>query len=1080
MASAPNVKIISRESLDDILRNRMGLILGPSATHGPTFYDQVSKRLSEAFAVPIGATVFDTSDAVLDKDIEDSAVRDVMRDFITAYTPVPGLRGLAQIRWSGVLSLCMDHAFDTPMQQDAAAHAARHPVTILADPFTPLPPRHTPLAKLLGSIQRDDFCCSTATYKARVSTWNNRVRVFADLVQGSPIVCLGLADTPWLMQDVFSAMFAQATTAPSAVIFLSSEIGEQDRLLRRFVPASSSVYLVKTTLADLVGAAVGIQSKSVQLRLPYGDRIKALFDALHDNEELAVLVNAHTQSSISKDEHHRLADLLFSPSLPRWDPFVHQLDFQRTLTKDLVDDVRLLAASPTQGSSVVVLKGSAASGKTTALKRAAFDLANAGVDVLWLKPGAYQDSPRAIANVFSRMKEHLEGKLVVFMDDPISFGTLAVSDVAAAAANTFVDVVLVTALRSSDWAVRDELDVTGGLQQMGEFDIEDDFDNAEWGRLPKYLVRLGAFPDIQSATAALSARESKTARDTLSVLYWMLPGAKTTIQRGVREEYFRLGDAAAFTRLVIGDENHTSELLRRAYGMVAVASRWTAPLPVEVLVTALNVAYGEWLESAGNQDGFGLFYPAEIADGTGTSYRTRNAVVTEVIVELINGGRLSHSGEFHHLQEMVSACTGTQPPYRDFALNILLRNPRLKVLSYTEGLDLFERAIGALPFRDKTLLHHRGIWMRNKGGDPEGVRAALLEALGAPQYPYSVKTEADEHIFTSLAANELDALSNGLISPDEARSRVLTYLHKARSLTFFNPHAVHVEAGLIRRLIEQSPNMSAADRATLLAESAANVDRTLMLLEHRADEPGVRLNLEMLEDARNHLLDLIPDEATAFEEAEKLWKLKKNQAGFVVCARLLYRRAATSNKGSEYFEAHQYAVQATEQVVKAGGVVDMQLHEVWLQIHYHWRVVRKAAAGVVGSTDWPRLYDVSTLLANAGGSHARYFFLYIKALAAAHLNKWTEADAVFADIRRMSLPRNALFGLRDDLLLPSGKKAVVQGEITQGGTRKFLRVKEFNTDLLLGRSADWPRPGEIAHVNVRFSFAGPMAFPAGS
>ena len=169
MAASPNVHVVTSESLGQMLRNRMGLILGPSATHSPGFLRQLSKRLSEVYSVSEGPTVFQTADAALDRDTEASAIRLRMREFVTSYSPIPELPDLARIPWSAVLSFCFESAFDNAFQQDANSHATRRPVAILADPFVPLPPRNTPVAKLLGSIHTDEFSFSTATYKRSLS-----------------------------------------------------------------------------------------------------------------------------------------------------------------------------------------------------------------------------------------------------------------------------------------------------------------------------------------------------------------------------------------------------------------------------------------------------------------------------------------------------------------------------------------------------------------------------------------------------------------------------------------------------------------------------------------------------------------------------------------------------------------------------------------------------------------------------------------------------------------------------------------------------------------------------------------------
>src|SRR5205814_997748 len=100
---------------------------------------------------------------------------------------------------------------------------------------------------------------------------------------------------------------------------------------------------------------------------------------------------------------------------------------------------------------------------------------------------------------------------------------------------------------------------------------------------------------------------------------------------------------------------------------------------------------------------------------------------------------------------------------------------------------LYDAAIAALPFEDRTLKHQRGLWIKDKADDPLLAKAALEEALKAKPFPYATRVEADEHIHTSLAATILDAADRGQVSFDAAVPEILQHLDRARSEVFFNP-----------------------------------------------------------------------------------------------------------------------------------------------------------------------------------------------------------------------------------------------------------------------------------------------------
>ena len=1077
MEPSSTIRRLDSDSLSEVLRGRMGLVLGHGATHSNDFYSRLNEDLAAKFSISPADNFLETAGQILQGGIEEeAAIRNAIRDFTSVERLRPETRELARIKWAAVLSACFDGGFDDAFQQRVTQSATRHPVAVLHDAFTPVPPKSTPVFKLLGSVSRDDFCCTTPAYKRRSSTWHMRLRPFAELVQGAPIVCIGLGEIPWLLADLFAAMTATPITTPSSVVFLAEDIATADQLLVDYLGHRPTIFTASAGLHELISRSFQAQDTSLQLPLPSGERVTKLASAAAQYEDLVTVVNAHLETNVGQDQKHLLADILFSPGLPRWDPFAHNLDLRRSFGKDLFTRSLELARAAASGSAAEVIRGSAASGKTTVLKRLAYDLARAGVDVLWFKPAYYQDSQRALMSLFGRIREHLaKTRPVVFVDDPTVFTNFSPRDIVTAAEASRIEVVLVSAARTSEWSVLEESTFTGGLPTEFAFTIPDDLDDSELNRLPAYLVDLGVYHSAADATAAVTRLTVRNAKDTLSMIYWLLPATQASIQQSLRDEYFRLGDRAAFTKLLLGHEAHTSDLLRQAYRLVAVATHMRSPLAIEVLVSALGVPFGDWLDVARVDNGWGLLYPTGDPQVESVMYATRNDVVTDVIMEIVNGGRLGHTGEFAALQVLLSACTGSQAPYRDFCLKVLVPSSKLDRFSFAEGLDLFDRALAALPYPDRTIRHHRAIWMRNHGNDPDAARVALTEALTTPEYPYTAKGERDELIFTSLAANELDALELHRVAPDEAKTRVLTYLHKARSIGFLDPHTVHIEASLMRTLIAKLPGTSETDRNILLNEAIGNVERTLMLLQHRAGARGVDQDAHLLSGVRDSLLELIPSADWLLSEAERLWTEIRSQAGFVLAARYKYGLATKTDRGTDYFDANSYAVGAMERVAGEGGVPSPELNEIWVQIHYHWRVLRRAVVGVGGATDWQRLYEVTSMLTTLRNSPGRYFFLYVKALALTHLGRWPEATAVFAELRRFGIPRHVLHARRDVLLNSDGRPAVVQGHITEAGHDRFFHVPEWHTDIPTDAFGQWPRRGEIAFSTIEFAFAGPTA-----
>ena len=73
------------------------------------------------------------------------------------------------------------------------------------------------------------------------------------------------------------------------------------------------------------------------------------------------------------------------------------------------------------------------------------------------------------------------------------------------------------------------------------------------------------------------------------------------------------------------------------------------------------------------------------------------------------------------------------------------------------GCRYHNAALGALPLPDRTFIHQKGLWMKDKANDPLLAKSVLEEALVTEVYPYTERGEAEEHIHTSIAATLLDA-----------------------------------------------------------------------------------------------------------------------------------------------------------------------------------------------------------------------------------------------------------------------------------------------------------------------------------
>ena len=1077
---------VSAGDLSGILKTRVGLILGPGAAYRPSIMGELMAHLADKFSVRAYDSYLTMGDEALDRGGSETDLRSAVRDFFQRESTNTNATRLSHIRWTAVLSACLDDRFDDDFARESARHPLWQPATVISDLRQSLPPRTVPIYRLLGSLAMDNAAVSSADLYKRAASWPQVCRAFADRLQGAPVICLGMSALPAVFWQLLGVLTADPPTSPSALIFVEDDPLLLDSQVIRMCRGRIRLFGATMDTHVLLSTVGSVEDRLAQERLPFpAPGAEDVSTVLHPYRELVSLVNANTESELATTEVHQLHQLLFEPSRPRWDAFVHDLDFRRDVTAEAMAEIELLAQSPTPGSAACLIRGHAACGKTTVMKRLSLDLAKKGLVVLWLRPWFYQDTQAVLFDLFKKLRRALpteSGRPVVFMDDPLTFGTLTAHDLEAAAEAASVDIVLVASARTSDWQTRDARDFVGRIQIMSDLEIADRLTEHELELLPPYLIKLGV---AQTAEEARRAVDSAAASGYLATSWRHCIGPCLTRDSPLRARfvmrYFRLGDSAGLTKVFIGALHSNTGVLQEAYGLIAVAEHFRSPVPLEVLVAALDVRYAEWLDAAGSGGAaWGLFYSDYSEQGQTLSYRTRNAIVTATIVRTLNAGELSHGGEFRALRRLLAACTGTAPTYREFCIRILV-STGIDALEYAEGVELFDTAIGALPFRDRTLVHHKALWIKNKGNEPIRAIAVLNEALATPSYPHASHSEADEHIYTSLAATTLRAMQLGELALDDGRRQVLAHLDRAQSKAFFNPNATHVEARLVQGLVEQT-NADDPDRNALLTRALRSLDRALTLLRSAQSTPLTRVsvadNISMLETERGKLIGFAKPLAEVQGDAERLWHDNGRQDGFVLAARIMYGDAVQSDRGTDFFDAYSYCEAAFKQIGARNVPPVRDLVEVALDIYYRWRIARVAPTTGSAGVDWQRVKELASQITRGTPTASDPLHEYLYALALSHLGDWGQADAVFGALRRAGLPKPVLWARRDRFLGSDGRPLKVQGTVRQVGDERYLYVESLKVDFRADRTQWWPRASEIAHAFLVFAFGGPTAVKA--
>jgi hypothetical protein len=1056
---------LSKDQLLQLLRKRPGLLLGPAQTLYPGAIHDFLRSLGVAQSeIPIAGTLSSDAPARL-------------RTFAANVRAGMGTTELASVRWASVLSLCPDTFFDEEFRNQQDKRATRTSAVFLDPPNMAPPPKSLPVFRLLGSTASDSYTLSRSQYARAKGAWPKAVRAFVDSLKGAPLVCIGLQDSLTSLLDLISMFMGLPQGAPPNWIFLGSDPLGNSKELSEALYGVATVSTTDMTIGQLTRAIDS--TRIVTARPQITNTEQWPFISLLRFSHAATLINGFVAGALPYPTHTsttRLLDILFSPSSADWEPFRANLDFSRSTTQTIVADCTALLRSG--DSRCIVVTGGAATGKTTILKRIGFELAKEGHLALWLRAPFGADSHVVFRDLIDHIAEVRPTKttsVAIFTDDALSFGAGALRAIVLQAEQHSLPLLLISSCRHSEWQTHETSAVTGGLPLEGKYPLEDDLDEAELGTLPEYLRRIQVATDLQHAKTLVAQATSRHARDILGLLYLLLPSTRGTIRISIQDEYFRLGDMSYVATRLLELATTSSQILKHAYELVAVSCYHRTPVPVEVLVSALGVPYSKWLEETKTHGAaWGVLYSADVDEEEETErYCTRNSVVNEVIVGMVNGSSISTAGEALRLREAVSACTGSQQTYRDYCVHLLVNNGSLERLKYEEGLDLFSAAQAALPFPDKTLQHHKGLWIKNHGGRAVDALRELEIALKTPNFPNVPKPEHDEHVYTSMAAAKLAAIKQGESPISEGTQDIIRYLDQASSPRFLNPNAIHVRANTILQLLDRVAPDNKLDVMTLSNHALSALEVMIAAFDVGDESPVRRADVEMLRDVRGRLFGRLKSANELIDWAQEAWQTRNSQEGFALVARRMLDAARTASKGPLFREAHDYCDEAVRTVEKAGGTPSAELIRISMYTLYEWRVRRPAGSEL--SHVWTDLESLFVRYLRVAAHVEDAQSWYIGAITLCHLGRWAEARSYFSRLRALRLPNHVKFAERDKYMNTNGTIRKLAGTLKRGGSENFFQCPELPDDFHLSRGDNWPSTGAAVNAWLAFAYAGPTA-----
>jgi hypothetical protein len=1056
------------------------IVVGPGLTTYPTVQNDCLEKLRRDFpTIQVDSSVHDVYDFAerLAEVVPLERIRSLVATFLGS-AKNPQLEKIVRARWTAVISLTGDDHFRSALRTHLDSKPLSWTVTNVAKPGGAIPPRTIPLFQPLGdplALEPDlRLVVTKSEYLERRRYWRELFRTLPDFVRGDPLVFAGTSAIVDVVVDCLNEMLALGGTVPRRLIFLAEDPAAQNPRLTSLVRGHCDIHIVPCSIVEFC-SAIQLENLPHATRVDLEVKAGESFDRtkLFSVEDQLAFVPPDLPLGLPSGDHtHRLLDILFSPTKLDWSPYSAGLDFARDVTKEIEELIEQKLLQPSDEQPYLLVKAEAGVGKTVALRRVAFDLSRKGHLCIWIRRSYGELSGGKFETAVRQIEAAVKGrktKVIIFYDDP-SGGSITGRELFQALANARFRWVTVLGVRNTDFSAQESSDFLATWSRFDSIEIPTTFSKDEAEKLPSYLLRLG----ITEAEVILRKVQS-SAKDILCMLWYLLPQTRAAISASLTDEYLRLASRSGPIGMYADAASEQPGLARHAYELVTTMSGFGTAVPLEVLASALGISIGQWHEMCAEKKPlWGLLYDEPYPTAETFAYRTRNEVVTNVLLSILNGGTFGHAGELRCLTSLVKACSCGNPPYREFLCDLLIRHKRKleERFTYEQGLELYDLAIRTFPVQDRAIAHHRALWIKDVGKLPELAYRELESVQRVAPYTQSSRGEPLEHVHTSMAASVYQAITKQEIELQAGVELIKQHIAKASSPNWFDSHAAHVHA---KTLLKLSTHLRTNDQngfIECIEEATQIIDRSLMIIEPLADRRAdLAEALKMFSDLRSDVFMAYSSTEEAVNNAIDIFDKSKSQRGLALVARILIGRARDREKGALYKKAQDFINLAINRIQGTSLTPVPEIYLCRAELILNWRVFPQK-----GDISWPQVRDDLIQAQKSPRVSRDPLWTYFLAVAHYHLQDFPQAEGLFATLKSLQLSRIIKAPYRCFLLAQDGTPKTFQGTIKTGaGANRYIDSSELGADILVHRDDFSQQDEATVHFRVAFSMRGPKA-----
>ncbi len=424
----------------------------------------------------------------------------------------------------------------------------------------------------------------------------------------------------------------------------------------------------------------------------------------------------------------------------------------------------------------------------------------------------------------------------------------------------------------------------------------------------------------------------------------MLPQTQAAIEESLIAEYLRLGEVDKAIAALATAAGANKGVAREAYELVTTTSGFdNTPLPVEVLVSALDISYDEWSDSCNaGKPLWGLLYDEDYPSAETHAFRTRNTIVTEVLLRMLNKGTSGHTGEFRCLKNLIRACKSASAPYRTFLKDILIDRRKLIESRFTfeQATELYELAQWAYPKPYPLLEHHKCLARSHLGGNLIEIYDEVKKLIRKSHDRTIFDQDSPGNLNTTAAALLNRLVKKGLINSVDGANQAFEHVSEALREDQYSLHAHHVHADMLFNIAENLRKNDEAAFILNMGRAAVIVDRALLLVPPKGPKSMEQhKSAAMLKKIRDQILIGCTDLDTAKNVAIRQFNETGDQSGMSFVARMMLGKALQTGKGHQYKKVDDFIREAFKQIAVGSGQPSNDLILCRVELVINWKIL---------------------------------------------------------------------------------------------------------------------------------------------